>query len=396
MYSSANIDGPTTAIMRNLGSSAPPPRREQPDQSFRSQEPRAAFRPAPNRWTEDGLRGNSRGGEEDEHTPAKPFAGKFSSSLPFTSYLVVGSFTLGMLMLVPVWNAVALKADIAFVLFVGTTMTNIIIAMCLSVLVLYVAVVCCIFRSAPSNMQSEAAMAAVFACFLTVLGIVLFAISSPMHTAVLMTTTDVWTNCRFGASTHDLFDASESLQALRALPDCATRTSVEQCAGYAGSPSAMSLKAMEAEYHCSGFCFEPPAGNLSAEEAALGSALNLPPCRSSPPPCVASPFPPSLFSLANDEVSCSGVAAREVGTFGKEASDQLFYEAVMLAIVPALLGFARLLGQACYSGRGESSPAFRSGNRGLAPTGHYGATLSQPRGRFAGASYEISGGSDAL
>lgn len=261
---------------------------------------------------------------------------------PSTVYFFVGLFVLGMLCMVPVWNAIALKYDEAFLMFLGTLFPNLILLVCGGVVLLYGLAICC-FVASQSRMQSDSTMLTIGTCFLTLLGVLLLVVSSPLRTTIYSTSNDIWANCQFGAATHDYYDTAVTLNALRAQPECKALPSVEQCAGYVSSPEATKLKEMEATWHCSGFCYESPNAELQGEMAALGG-LSLPFCRDAPPPCKTSPFPPTLFSQRNDEVSCDGIAARDINTFGKEVADQSFYEGVCLVIIALLIALARLLG----------------------------------------------------
>lgn len=286
---------------------------------------------------------------------------------PSTVYFWVGLFVLGMLCLVPVWNAIALKYDKAFLMFLGTMFPNLILLVCFGVLLLYAFAICC-FVASHSRMQSDSAMLTIGTCFLTLFGVSLLVVSSPLRTTIYSTANDIWANCQFGPATHEYYDAAVTLNALRAQPECKELPSVELCEGYVNSPSAAKLKEMEVNWHCSGFCYENPNAELQGEMAALGG-ISLPFCRDAPPPCKTSPFPPTLFSQTNDEVSCDGIAARDINTFGKEVADQSFYEGVCLVIIALLIALARLLGM-CSGHTKFSAPHFPNMNmriRGRAP-----------------------------
>lgn len=298
---------------------------------------------------------------------------------PSRVYLCVGLFMLGMLVLLPVWNAITLKHSEAFLFFLGHGFPDLILGICLPILVLYALTIGCIARASPSSFRSDDTMMTVGACFVTLLGLALLAVSSPMSTAVEAVTHDIWSNCRFGASTRELFDSSASLQALRARSPCQEEESIEQCVGYAETPAATALKAMELEWRCSGFCYSPPSDGSDSAASALRVALSLPRCQDgAPPPCETLPYPHTLFSLEDRHLSCDGVAAREINSFGKEAAEQLFVQGVMLVLVPVLVGFLRLFGgQPRISGsdRAHGGVRLRHANK---PLHQYGATHSQP------------------
>merc|ERR1719506_2228848 len=105
-----------------------------------------------------------------------------------------------MLCMVPVWNAVALKYDQAFLLFLGTTFPNLIMLACLGVVLLYGLAICC-FVASYARMRSDSAMLTIGTCFLTLLGVSLLVVSSPLRTTIYATANDIWANCQFGAAT---------------------------------------------------------------------------------------------------------------------------------------------------------------------------------------------------
>lgn len=273
-------------------------------------------------------------------------AGGETASVPFAPsrvFFFFGLFMLGMLVLLPVWNALALKHDEAYMFFLGSTFPDIILITCFSILGLYGLTICCLARGSHASVWSDDTMMTAGACFVTLLGLALLAVASPMRSAVLAVVHDIWSNCRFGPSTRELVSASASLQALRAQASCASMESVEQCAGYLQTPPAAALRAMELEWKCSGFCYEPPPDLTTAP--LQEEALNLPLCRDGvPPPCETVPRPHALFSLDDNPVSCDGTAARGISSIGTDVTEQLLIEGAMLVTVPILVGFLRVCG----------------------------------------------------
>merc|ERR1719199_1089618 len=65
-----------------------------------------------------------------------------------------------------------------------------------------------------------------------------------------------------------------------------------------------------------------------------------------------SAYPPTLFSQANFQASCDGMAARNMRNFAGDVADQTFYEGIMLVIVSIIIGFLKLLGFCGHRRRG--------------------------------------------
>lgn len=295
--------------------------------------------------------------------PAEPSAGK--TSVPFAPsrvFLCFGLFMLGMLVLLPAWNALALKRDEAYMFFLGSTFPDAILALCLSILAFYALTIGCLarFGAHSGKTWSDDSMLTAGGCFVMLLGLALFAVASPMRSAILAVVHDIWSNCRLGPSTRDLVSASASLQALRAQPACAGLASVELCAGFTQTPAATALKVMEREWKCSGFCYEPPSEDSSA--AAFQAALNLPLCVDGAlPPCETIPRPRTLFSLDAHSVSCDGTAARDIGGIGTDVVEQLLMEGAMLVTVPVLVGFLRVFGSCIAADDSHTHPPHYGG-----------------------------------
>lgn len=270
---------------------------------------------------------------------------------PSRVFFLIGIFMLGMLVLLPVWNAVALKHDEAYMFFLGDTFPDIILIICFSTLGLYAFTICCLARCSGASWWNDDTMITVGACFVTLLGLAMLAVASPMRAACSAVVRDVWSNCRFGPSTRELVTASASLQVLRAQPACSGAESVEQCAGYVQTSASAALKAMELQWKCSGFCYEPPDNGPDSAAAAFRDALHLPLCSDgAPPPCETMPRPHTLFSLEEHLVSCDGTAARDINSIGSDVTEQLFLEGAMLVTIPVIVGFLRIFGASCAGG----------------------------------------------
>ena len=184
---------------------------------------------------------------------------------------------------------------------------------------------------------------------------------------------------------------AQVLQNIRAQPACAGKYSVEECEGYEDAkPYTEFLKVMENEFHCSGFCYQPTAhlqaslvqevsaggARAAATAVAAKSGSNATSHASAVPSQEAdarrhgrrvapvtllsteekvaertaavaetgSRYPPSLFSDANYQASCEGMAARDMKNFAGDVSFQTFYQGVYLLLIAIATGFLRLLG----------------------------------------------------
>jgi len=293
------------------------------------------------------------------------------------------------------------------------------------------------------------------------------------------TYTTLMHQCDVAPQTHRLYEYSQVLQNIRAIPECAAKYSVEECIGYEDAvPYTSFLKSMERRYHCAGFCYHPaltdaimaapfqafgPApGNsfCGGDYLASTSVLSMPGCeakcredvrckyfsywatgkshwchttatcdtqerdgdqvvwiyaRQAPAaasgrwgfaqetggdprrdnatgrraaghqmagrrhvdhvthtselqlngrgvqgpatarqePLTASAYPPTLFSDANYQVSCEGMAARDMRNFVGDVGAQTFYQGVYLVFVAVCTGFLKLVGFCARGGRAD-------------------------------------------
>lgn len=333
------------------------------------------------------------------------------SSAPFNSgqvFLFTGIFMLGTLVMIPVWNSVALLSDATFIYMSGSLQPTLIIVACVSVCVMYAVTVAIFFRTSRMEVQTEQSILMIGSLFLALLGVLLLLLSTPLHRSADEGYQGIWNNCQFGAP-RGLYDSSQALHALRATPGCRSMQSIEECQHYQPTEAALTLKAMEAGFRCSGFCYQPlPAGNASAsseaappspEEASMmqtqsrtvraaahGGQQGLAEAverqhraRQEPraPPAFA-PYPPTLFSQANFQASCDGMAARNMRNFAGDVADQTFYEGVMLVIVSIIIGFLKLLG---FCGHRREEPHFIQKQVQRSSSQGYGSEPPQVRQR---------------
>merc|ERR1719198_2746783 len=157
--------------------------------------------------------------------------------------------------------------------------------------------------------------------FITLFGLFLMMAAIPLVHQNELTYTNLMHRCMFSDQTHRLFEYSQVLQNIRADPSCASKFSVEECNGYEdAAPYTNFLKGMENSFRCSGFCYHPQKASASllstklrtrqehtdhmtpvslVEEEAEEGEMN-----------ADVQYPPTLFSNANYQASCEGMAAR--------------------------------------------------------------------------------------
>jgi len=310
-----------------------------------------------------------------------------SSKLIFTT---TGIVLLALLCVVPVWNAVALMSDSNFVFWVGRNLPVWMMVFCFFLIVLYIITILTFFSYARLEVQNEQTIMMIANVFITLLGLVLMLVSLPLSRSSVETYHNLMHRCDYSEQTHRMYEYSQVLQNIRSTPECMAMYSVEECVGYADAPPYTTfLKAMETDFRCSGFCYRPPANvALVAEEPASSDETapeadapeNIPLLQQSnqrkhrkdrvtplallstiadkvggvsaavvgdgesQPAPVASRYPPSLFSDANYQASCEGMAARDMKNFAGDVGYQTFYQGIYLVVVAVTMGFLKLVG----------------------------------------------------
>merc|ERR1719401_2340996 len=156
--------------------------------------------------------------------------------------------------------------------------------------------------------------------------------SLPLSRHALETYENLMENCEHSVQTHRLYEYSQVLQNIRQTRDCKTQVSVETCDGYqAVYPYTDFLKYMESHYRCSGFCYKAMSGDFAgANTSSLASSMQR--------------YPPTLFSDANYQASCEGMAARDMKNFTGDIGYQTFYQGIYLVLIAVTTGFLKLIG----------------------------------------------------
>jgi len=311
-------------------------------------------------------------------------ATKASGALPNTHakniFLGAGILLLMLLCIVPVWNAFALLQDANYVFWHGTLLPWWIITLCLLVIVVYVVTVFIFFSLSKPSAQTEQTVMMIANIFITLLGLFLMLISLPLSRQSLETYDNLMHRCANSVQTHRMYEYSQVLQNIRNTPECASKYSVEECSGYEeAKPYTSFLKAMENDFRCSGFCYKPPSAlaggaapvknvvaliststnefedrrfhkNRITPAALLNRDSNM--MRQAPQIVT---IPATLFSNANYQVSCEGIAARDIKNFAGDIGFQLFYQGVYLVLIAIATGFLKLVGVCVQKGPGTES-----------------------------------------
>lgn len=264
-------------------------------------------------------------------------------------FFFAGLFMMSMLVMVPIWNSIALLQDATFGYLSGTSLPSLLITVCVGVIVLYAVTIFVFFQSSRPEVQTEQTMLMIGSVFLALLGVFLLLLATPLERSADNGYHNIWNNCHFNVRTRALYDESQTLQTLRADPACADMQSVEECAGYRETPTSTVLRAMESDFKCSGFCFQPltatAGGNAttdSTSEAAGGEVAGG--SDETVSAQVLLRYPPTLFGQANFQASCDGMAARNMRNFAGDVAVQTFYEGIMLVLVSVIIGFLKLIG----------------------------------------------------
>lgn len=330
-------------------------------------------------------------------------------------FIGTGILLLTMLCIVPVWNAIALIADHNYSFWVGMSTPLWLIFLCILIIIIYCITIFTFFAHARPSVQGEQTIMMVAIIFITLLGMTLLLISLPLSKQSLETYNNLMHRCDFSEQTHRMYEYSQVLHNIRAQPECAKKFSVEECAGYEDAPPYTSfMKTMEADFRCAGFCYKqpapvpPPAADSASGPAAAGPAAAEGPAAAGPAaaeepaatptglqqhrshhrrhqdhvtklsllntqvrkcasgqPCekVQSRYPPTLFSDANYQASCEGMAARDMRNFAGDIGIQTFYQGIYLIFIAIATGFLKLISFCVRKDRDmpEFPPQFKHG-----------------------------------
>merc|ERR1719316_976800 len=137
----------------------------------------------------------------------------------------------------------------------------------------------------PSVRSSEQTVMMVVNMFITLLTLML--LSLPLSRQAADTYIALTHRCDYDDLTHRTFEYWTVLNNIRSQPECATKASVEECAGFeVAAPYTTFLKTMETNFRCSGFCWKPPpvladtSGSAATTAAPAAAATTAAPAAS--------------------------------------------------------------------------------------------------------------------
>lgn len=312
-------------------------------------------------------------------------------STPKNVFIITGITLLTLLCIVPVWNAIELMNDVNYVFWVGRSIPAWMVALCTAIIVVYTMTMSVFFHRAKAQVQNEQTIMMIANIFITLLGLVLMLLSLPLARQANDTYNNLMHKCDWSEQTHRMYEYSQVLHTIRASPQCTGKLTVEECSGYeAGPPYTNFLKWMEGNFRCTGFCYRPPSETALASadtETAAAAMINqtatprassngtflahrehkdhtviplgllqaksekrqeqMPVQTNQYLPKLAmmtASYPQTLFSDANYQASCEGMAARDMKNFAGDISLQTFYQGIYLVLIAITTGFLKLIG----------------------------------------------------
>jgi len=240
-------------------------------------------------------------------------------------FTIAGVVTLILVFLVPCWNAIALMGDQNYVYWIGRVAPLMLIVTAVVVTFLYAVTVFFFFLSRRPMSQTEQTLAMLAQVFISLIGAILMLASLALSSQVTKSYNQLMFNCENSEMTHRTYEYSQVLHNIRQQPDCRWRASVEECVGYEEAyPYTTFLKHMENDFTCSGFCYRP--------------VMSLPGLR-----------PLSLFSKANYEASCEGMAARDLRNFVGDISMQFFIQGITMIGITIITGLLKIIAFLAYA-----------------------------------------------
>lgn len=203
-----------------------------------------------------------------------------------------------------------------------------ILASCIACVVLYVLSLNYFFTRTRHEVSRDVkSLFTMWCVFVLTFGASLIIFALPLSYDATRSYNQLQTRCETGSRTTNLFLASQALQSLRQMPACMEKVSIEECSGFAMTTFAKTLKDMEFEYKCSGFCYNPSLIDaLSTENLQVSSSAL------------------SLFSKANFEASCDGMAARSMYNFVGQIGKQILHHGILLVVVVLTVVVLHLIG----------------------------------------------------
>jgi len=248
-----------------------------------------------------------------------------------TILLCLGTLVMFNLLFIPTWNCVGLLRDPVLMYMIGSATATWFLLCCILLLLICYVTLQSFLNGTKKEQRTEQSLIMISCIFLSTLGVMLILFGGPLQKDALIASREFVYNCKLGHRTSELFIAQEKLQSLRAVPSCAKLASVTECEHFdtfSQMPEAQVLNAMESQYQCAGIC-----QGVNAKDEQV--------------------YPPTLFSLADNKVSCDYMAARRLRNFDAEVSWQTVTQGIGLLVAAIFISFAQLIGFCAGGGKSE-------------------------------------------
>jgi len=294
----------------------------------------------------------------DVDTPLKP-EGSRPVRLPLTQKLLVCAGLIALLLLasLPVSDCMLLLNDFNFMFWIGEGLPVTVILSLLAAVFVYFITTSIVQDVDMWKRHNIATLVSTFSIFL---GAILVLTSLYLYYRAEYTVSSLMYNCQGSAVTKDVRRNYLGLLALRMTPECSQKGSIEECEGYsnvlaqiAAPEDVAYLKALEVDYHCSGFC--TAQANASLIETSLSASSERFPriflAKGSSDLQLQRlahnhrdiSLPPALFSKAAYKTSCDGSAARSLQFLAIGISQVWWWMSIVLISLSAFVGVGEWL-----------------------------------------------------
>mmetsp|Transcript_52023 Transcript_52023/g.120900 ORF Transcript_52023/g.120900 Transcript_52023/m.120900 type:complete len:377 (+) Transcript_52023:84-1214(+) len=276
---------------------------------------------------------------EEEESPQQPPAAK---AVPINKnmFLAMGLVLLAMLCFLPIWDSIEMLRNLNYAFWGQRGLPVTVIIVSCMLLIFFFFTTEAFFGRWKNELHTTQSLVVMASLFITLLGLMLVLVSLPLSQKAIETHNDIVYQCSNSQATRKLRTYYMGLLQVRRNPDCLKEYSVEECPGYwEEKPYAGYLKALEGNFRCSGFCYQPAATSMLQANATnslhRGHGALLVKSRGRD---VEMKYPPTLFSQANFEASCDGAAARNLINFTRDTGYQMWYMGIVLIALSICMG----------------------------------------------------------
>jgi hypothetical protein len=155
-------------------------------------------------------------------------------------------------------------SDSLFVYFVGHDVPFVMVSVSGCIILFFFIVMTRFFTYARPEKQHYDSLLIIAGLFMMIVGLAYLSTSFLLASNVRVASNHLYENaCDNAGAYRVLMQTSRKLQALRALPVCASMDSVEACPGFERTLHSRVLKTMEQALSCSGFCYSAAADSGS-------------------------------------------------------------------------------------------------------------------------------------